>query len=70
MVLTCKMSSLYDVYVQVKMSLSQCHARGLNGYSTRKDQISIYLTHCSRETPKRVTGKQYRPRSDAAENGI
>ena len=23
------------------------------------------LTHCSRETRKRVTGKQFRPRSDA-----
>ena len=28
------------------------------------------LTHCSRETPKRVTGKQCRPRSDAAERGV
>ena len=28
------------------------------------------LTHCSWETPKRVSGKQCRPRSDAAECGI
>ena len=28
------------------------------------------LTHCSRETRKRVIGKQCRPRSDAAECGI
>ena len=28
------------------------------------------LTHCSRETRKRVIGKQCRPRSDAAERGI
>ena len=25
------------------------------------------LTHCRLETPKRIIGKQYRPRSDAAE---
>ena len=28
------------------------------------------LTHCSRETRKRVNGKQCRPRSDAAECGV
>ena len=28
------------------------------------------LTHCSWETPKRLIGKQCRPRSDAAECGI
>ena len=28
------------------------------------------LTHFSRDTPKRVIGKQCRPRSDAAEHGI
>ena len=31
---------------------------------------NIRLTHCSRDTRKRVLGKQYRPRSDAAEHGI
>ena len=30
----------------------------------------IWLTHCSQETRKRVIGKQWRPRSDAAECGI
>ena len=29
-----------------------------------------YLTHCSRETRKGVLGKQWRPRSDAAERGV
>ena len=29
-----------------------------------------WLTHCNRETPKRVFGKQWRPRSDAAECGV
>ena len=28
------------------------------------------LTHCSRETRKRVTGKQCRPWSDATERGV
>ena len=28
------------------------------------------LTHCSLETPKRVFGKQCRPKSDATEHGI
>ena len=28
------------------------------------------LTHCNRETRKRVTGKQHRPWSDAAECGV
>ena len=28
------------------------------------------LTHCSRETRKRVIGKQCRPRSDAAKRGV
>ena len=28
------------------------------------------LTHCSRETRKRVIGKQCTPRSDAAERGV
>ena len=27
-------------------------------------------THCSRETPKRVIDKQYRPRSDATERDV
>ena len=41
-----------------------------------QDPISIWsyrniaLTHCSRETRKRVLGKQCRPRSDAAERGV
>ena len=30
----------------------------------------LILTHCSLETHKRVTGKQCRPRSDAAECGV
>ena len=36
------------------------------------DQMQYYnsLTHCSRETSKRVIGKQCRPRSDAAERGV
>ena len=32
--------------------------------------IAEELTHCSRETRKRVLGKQCRPRSDAAERGV
>ena len=32
--------------------------------------VVFRLTHCSRETRKRVIGKQCRPRSDAAECGI
>ena len=32
--------------------------------------VNTGLTHCSLETPKRVTGKQWRPRSDAAERGV
>ena len=28
------------------------------------------LTHCSRDTRKRVLGKHFRPRSDAAERGV
>ena len=28
------------------------------------------LSHCSRETRKMGTGKQWRPRSDAAERGV
>ena len=28
------------------------------------------LTHCNRETRKRVIAKQCRPRSDAAERGV
>ena len=31
---------------------------------------TIRLTHCSRETPKRVFGKQCRSRSDAAERSV
>ena len=30
----------------------------------------VPLTHCSRETRKRVIGKQCRPRSDATERGV
>ena len=33
------------------------------------DIIKHHLTHCNLETPKRVFGKQCRPRSDAAEHG-
>ena len=29
-----------------------------------------YLTHCSLETPKKVIGKQCRPRSDATKRGV
>ena len=35
-----------------------------------KQQDYFLLTHCGLETPKRVTGKQCRPRSEAAERGI
>ena len=31
---------------------------------------TLYLTHCSPETPKRVTDKKWRPKSDAAERGV
>ena len=30
----------------------------------------IELTHCCRDTHKRVIGKQWRPGSDAAESGV
>ena len=37
-------------------------------------QVSVFqfdhLTHCSRETPERVIGKQYRPRSDPAGSSL
>ena len=33
-------------------------------------QLGFYLTHWSLEIPKRVTGKQCRPRSDAAKRGV
>ena len=31
---------------------------------------NLSVTHCSRETRKRVLGKQCRPRSDAPEPGV
>ena len=31
---------------------------------------TLYLTHCSMETPKMVIGKHWRPRSNAAERGV
>ena len=37
---------------------------------TYKSQVTFELTHCSRETRKRVIGKQCRPRSDATECSI
>ena len=33
-------------------------------------RIATILTHCSLETPKKVFGKQCRPRSEAAEHGV
>ena len=33
-------------------------------------QRKILLTHCSLVNPKRVIGKKYIPRSDAAERGV
>ena len=42
----------------------------LHGYLTSTAYWHFLLTHCSQETPKRVIGKQCRPRSDAAECGI
>ena len=38
--------------------------------SNKINIITFWLTHCSRETRKRVIGKQCRPRSDAAECGV
>ena len=29
-----------------------------------------FIAHCSLDTPRRVTGKQWRPKSDAAERGV
>ena len=37
---------------------------------TTAQYVAIILTHCSRETRKRVIGKQCRPISDAAERGV
>ena len=34
-------------------------------------QINVaFIAHCSLDTPKRVIGKQWRPRSDAAERDV
>ena len=35
-----------------------------------KSTFFLNLTYCSRETCKRVVGKQCRPRSEAAERGV
>ena len=42
--------------------------QGVSGFS--RTRVNIYWTHCSVKTPKKITGKQWRPRSDAAECGI
>ena len=41
-------------------------------YSLKKKSSLKYnsLIHCCLEIPKRVIGKQYRPRSDAAKRGV
>ena len=52
-------------------SSSWCHYKAIfcDCDSPRTSSI-LFLTHCSLETPKRVIGKQCRPRSDAAECGV
>ena len=56
----------------------ECKANLINSHNTFPckskeyylSQYSSYLVHFSLETPKRVTDKQSRPRSKAAECGI
>ena len=44
---------------------------GIWSWSTLFAQAcQLCLTHCSRETPKRVIDKQCRPRSDVAKRGV
>ena len=43
---------------------------GQNQPNSTGNMSWISLTHCSRETRKRVTGKQCGPRSDATECGV
>ena len=44
--------------------------QGLGNFTERSGSCRYYLTHLSLGTPKRVIGKQCRPRSDATECGI
>ena len=51
---------------KITKSASECTGKSACNYI--RDQEA--LTHCSRETRKRVIGKQCRPRSDAAKRGV
>ena len=59
------------------LTLMLIHSRTMEAHFSRSptqsshdDICSVTLAHCSLETPKSVTGKQCRPRSDAAERGV
>ena len=58
------------VIVEVQIVSELCHGKmclEIEDNLVNKEKV---LTHCSLETPKRVIGKQCRPRSYAAEYGI
>ena len=51
--------------------VSQYNMQQVSQYNSKSELHSgDCLTHCSRETPKRLSGKQCRPRSVAAERDI
>ena len=58
------------------MSLTDCILKSVEDYaSSVENEVLVcspskHLTHCIRDTPKRVIGKQCRPRLDAAERGV
>ena len=58
-VFRCKRKASLQCNMQT-VKMESCHIASLSVISN--------LTHCSRETRKRVIGKQCRPRSDAAES--
>ena len=81
--LHCLVGRAYPGSAEVALKLTFCLPFNENGYtsaliynmSPHKEKetvgwLSWSLTHCSQETRKRVTDKQCRPRSDAAECGI
>ena len=75
---------LYGASMKPKLRFSFCFYRSLFPRTIFKDFFLLInrvplkpmlggmqaITHCSRETRKRVIGKQCRPRSDAAERGV
>ena len=68
--ISCELSARQTIHMKCQTLFEKYEKWNVNSRMSTTAVVSGTLTQCSRETRKRVFGKQCRPRSDATEHGV